>query len=214
MSFFASVKKIPRANILGFLGPIISFSAIAFAILIQPGFDWASNALSDLGSWFRTDLGDYQVLSAIIFNCGLIISGSCILIFILSLVKQIHDTPSKFTILIYAGSAILLIGIGVFSEDFGILHYWTAVPFFLSIPFVIGLTGLVWLRFKEIRDLAIVSILLALGNLILIFQQWIELSIAIFEMLAAFIAMAWLWLVDYFHYHGHLSRILSSNESQ
>ena len=214
MGFVSVVKKIPRGNLLGFLGPIISFTAIAIAILIQPGFDWSHNALSDLGSWFRNDLGNHQIVSAIIFNSGLIISGSCILLFILSLMKQIRDLPSKFTLLIFAGSAILLIGIGIFSEDFSFMHFWTAVPFFLSIPIALGLTGLVWSRFREIRNLAIVTIILSLVYLILMFQQWIELGIATFEVLAALIAMGWLWLIDYLHYRGKISIILTTGKSE
>ncbi|TFG31733.1 DUF998 domain-containing protein [Candidatus Thorarchaeota archaeon] len=213
MSFFKAIKKIPKANLLGFLGPVVSFTAIALAIIIQPGFSWSDNALSDLGSWFRTDLGNYQIVSAILFNGGLIISGICILIFVISLVRQIGDLPSQLSLLVFAGTAILLIGIGTFSEDFHIMHYWTAVPFFLSIPIALGFTGLVWLRFVEIRSLAIVTIILSLGYLILMFQQWIELSIAVFEFLAALFGMGWLWLIDYMHYSGNLSTILTEKDS-
>ncbi len=198
---------------IGFIGPIISFSCILISTLILSGFDWASNALSDLGSWFRTDLGDLQIMSAILFNGGLIVTGLMILYFIIWLMKQTNDLPSKIALLFFAGSAVLLAGIGVFSEDFSFFHFWTAVPFFFSIPIALGLTGLIWLRLSEMRLSAIILIILSLTSLLIMLQPWMSLSIAVFETLEAIIMMGGLYLINYIHFTGRMRSILIAQTS-
>jgi len=197
----------PTGNLIGFIGPLISFGCILVSTFILSGFDWASNALSDLGSWFRTDLGDLQIVSAILFNSGLIVTGLMILYFVIWLMKQTSDLPSKIAFLFFAGSAVLLAGIGVFSEDFSFFHFWTAVPFFLSIPFVFGFTGLVWFRVSEMRMSAIILIILSLTSLLILFQPWISLSIAVFETLEAIVLMVGLYWINYIHLTGRMRSI-------
>ncbi len=208
------LKEIPRGNLIGFIGPVVSFVCIIISTSILTGFDWSVNPLSDLGSWFRTDLGELQIVSAVLFNSGLIITGLMILYFIIWLVKQIGDKPSKGALLLFAGSAILLAGIGIFSEDFPVGHIWTTVPFFLSIPIVLGVAGVVWFRLSEMRVLGAISIILASTSLLIMFQPWITLSTAVFETLEAIVAMFWVWLVNYMHYTGRLSSILNANDVQ
>ena len=65
MSFREKLAGIPKPNLAGFLGPLIGLISILVAVLLLPGFSWQSNPLSDLGSWFRTDLGNLQILSAV-----------------------------------------------------------------------------------------------------------------------------------------------------
>jgi hypothetical membrane protein len=202
-----SKQKMSLGNIIGFLAPIIAFTCILISTIILSGFDWASNALSDLGSWFRTDLGNLQVVSAILFNGGLIVTGLLICFFTIWLMKQIRDMLSKIALLFFTGSSILLTGIGVFSEDFSFFHFWTAVPFFFSIPIALGLLGLVWLRVSEMRKPAIVLIMLALTSLLIMFQQWISLSIAVFETLEAIIMMGGIWLINLLHITGRMKTI-------
>lgn len=207
MSVTDAFRKMPRGNLIGFIGPLISFSCILVSTFILSGFDWTSNALSDLGSWFRTDLGDLQIISAILFNGGLIVTGLMILYFIIWIIKQTNDLPTKIVFLFFAGSAVLLTGIGVFSEDFSFFHFWTAVPFFFSIPIALGLTGIVWLRLSEMRLSAIILIILSLTNLLIMFQPWISLSTAVFETLEAIILMAGLYLIDYVQVTGRMRNI-------
>jgi len=208
------LKNVPRGNLIGFIGPLVSFVCILISTAISPGFDWFDNPLSDLGSWFRTDLGELQLVSAVLFNSGLIITGLMILYFIIWLVKQIGDTPSKVALLFFAGSAILLAGIGIFSEDFPLGHIWTAVPFFFSIPIALALTGVVWVRLSEMRVLGSIAIILSLTSLLIMFQPWIDLSIAVFEILESLVAMGWLWSISYMHYTGRLLPILKTGDSQ
>jgi len=213
VSFADTLRKMPRGNMIGFIGPLISFSCILVATLILSGFDWTSNALSDLGSWFRTDLGDLQIVSAILFNGGLIVTGLMILYFVIWLMMQTSDLPSKIAFLFFAGSAVLLTGIGVFSEDFSFFHFWTAVPFFLSIPVVLGLTGLVWIRVSEMRMYAIILIILSLTSLVILFRPWFSLSLAVFETLEAIVLMASLYGINYVHLTGRMRSILIAKPS-
>lgn len=193
---------------------MISFITIAAAIAISPGFSWSVNPLSDLGSWFRTDLGELQILSAVLFNGGLIITGLMVLYFIIWLIKQIIDTPSKVALSIFACTAILLAGIGVFSEDYHLGHILTALPFFLSIPIALGVIGIVWLRLSEMRILGTISIILCIISVLILFQVGATLSTAVFEILEAIVVMGWVWFVNYSHYSGRLSHILGTNASQ
>lgn len=204
----------PRGNLIGFIGSIIPFFTIAISISIQPGFSWADNPLSDLGSWFRTDLGELQVVSAVLFNGGLIITGLMVLYFIIWLIKQIEDTPSKVALSIFACTAILLAGIGIFSEDYHLGHILTALPFFLSIPIALGVVGVVWLRLSEMRFLGTISIILSATSLLILFQFGVTLSTAVAEILEAIVVMGWIWFVNYSHYCGKLSSILSTEDVQ
>ncbi|MFW9960909.1 MAG: DUF998 domain-containing protein [Candidatus Thorarchaeota archaeon] len=213
MSPTHTLGKMTSGNMIGFIGPLISFSCILLSTSILSGFDWTSNALSDLGSWFRIDLGDLQIVSAILFNGGLIVTGLMILYFIIWLMKQTSDLPSKIAFLFFACSAVLLAGIGVFSEDFSFFHFWTAVPFFLSIPVVLGLTGLAWIRVSEMRMPAIILIILSLTSLVILFQPWISLSIAVFETLEAIVLMAGLYGINYIHLTGRMRSIQIAHAS-
>ena len=205
----------PKGNLIGFIGPMISFITIAASISILPGFSWSDNPLSDLGSWFRTDLGELQLVSAVLFNGGLIVTGLMVLYFIIWLIKQVTDTLSKVALSIFACSAILLAGIGVFSEDYHLGHILTAVPFFLSIPLALGVVGVVWLRLSEMRFLGIISVILCTISLLIMFQLAVTtLSTAVFEILEAIVVMGWVWVVNYSHYSGRLSSILSTEVAQ
>ena len=215
MSQVETLKNIPKGNLIGFIGPMISFITIAASIAIQPGFSWSDNPLSDLGSWFRTDLGELQIVSAVLFNGGLIITGLMVLYFIIWLIKQIKHTPSKVALSIFACAAILLAGIGIFSEDYHLGHILTAGPFFLIIPIALGAIGVVWLRLSEIRVHGIISIILCTISLLLMYLLSVAaMSTAAFEILEAIVVMGWVWFVNYSHYSGSLSHILDTIDSQ
>jgi hypothetical membrane protein len=200
-------RKLQRGNIIGFLGPMVSFVCILVTTSILPGFNWVSNALSDLGSWYRTDLGALQITSAILFNAGLIVTGLSVTYFMVWIIKQLRDASSKVALLFFVVSSILLTGIGIFSEDFALLHYWTAVPFFFSIPIALGITGLVWLRLPKMRAFAVLLIILSLLSLLIMFQPWVTLSTAVFEILEAIVVMSGIWLINIMHIQGRITSV-------
>ncbi len=207
MSFREKIAGIPKPNLAGFLGPPIGLISIPIAVLLLPGFSWQSNPLSDLGSWFRTDLGDLQILSAVVFNGGLIIGGFLLLYFTVSFFRMLNDWPTKIAMIAFMATCIFLASVGVFSEDFPLPHVLAALGFFLSIPIALGLAGLAWLRFRELRLFAILTLVLSVVSYLTIFQAWA--SIAIREIAEALIAIGWIWIVNYLHHTGRFSSIVS-----
>ncbi|UCE09364.1 MAG: DUF998 domain-containing protein [Candidatus Thorarchaeota archaeon] len=173
---------------------------------LLPGYSWFENALSDLGSWYRTDLGELQVVSAVFFNGGLIVTGLFLLYYSQYFIRSLKDLPTKVAMIAFACTCVFLVGVGIFSEDFRLQHFIAALSYFLTIPIALGLVGLVWLRHKEIRWFAVVSLILAFISYIAIFQSWA--SIAFRELGEALIAIGWLWTVDFMHYTGRLTSIV------
>ncbi len=108
----------------------------------------------------------------------------------------------------FMATCIFLASVGVFSEDFPLPHVLAALGFFLSIPIALGITGLAWLRFRELRLFAILTLILSVVSYLTIFQAWA--SVAIRELVAALIAIGWIWVVNYLHYTGRLSSIVSA----
>jgi len=207
LSFREKIADIPGSNLAAFLGPLIGLLSIPIAVLLLPGFSWQSNPLSDLGSWYRTDLGDLQVLSAVIFNGGLIIGGLLLLYFTVSFFRMLNDWLTKIAMIAFMATCIFLASVGVFSEDFPLPHVLAALGFFLSIPIALGITGLAWLRFRELRLFAILTLILSVVSYLTIFNAWA--SIAIRELAEALIAIGWIWVVNYLHHTGRLSSIVS-----
>jgi hypothetical membrane protein len=203
----ANFKNIPKENIIGYLAPLVTIISIVICTAILPGFDWADNPLSDMGSWSRTDLGDFQILSAILFNGSLIVTGLLCAYFAIWMIKQFNDQLTKIALLLFVGNSLFLAGVGIFSEDFSFPHVVTAVSFFLSIPIALGIIGLVWLRLEEVRNIGIVSIMFALLSLLIMFQPWIDFSTAVFETLEALVVMGWLWFVNTMQYKGRFASI-------
>jgi hypothetical membrane protein len=212
MKLVRKFRSMPRVNQIGFLSPLVSPLCIAIATSILPNYDWAVNPLSDLGSWSRIDLGDLQILSAIIFNGGLIVTGLLAVYVMLYFVKRSNDAPTKIGFLIFTGTSLLLAGVGFFSEDFPLPHVLTAVPFFLSLPIGLCVVGLAWVRFSEMRTYGIMSILFSLLSILIMFQPWLDLSVAVFEILEAFVAMTWILSVNYMHYTGRLAHVFNPED--
>ena len=211
MSLSEKIANMPKYTKIGFFAPLIALLTIAIAILLSPGFDWFSNALSDLGHYTRTDLGPYKLMGAIVFNGGLIITGILMLLFTNWFMRWIKDTPTKIGIIPLFISLAFLIGIGIFSENFGELHYWVSVGFFLTFPFSMWFIGIGWLRFSNLRWFSAISILLPFlsvylwGDVMLGTSIWS--NVAIPEIITAFSAIVWLWIINMMQYQGKLEML-------
>jgi len=217
MSLSEKINNMPKYTKIGFFAPLIALSTIAIAILLSPGFDWFSNALSDLGHYTRTDLGPYKLLGAIVFNGGLIITGILMLLFTIWFLKWTEDTPTKIGIIPLVVSLGFLICIGIFSENFGELHYWVSVGFFLTFPFSMWFIGIGWLRFSNLRWFSVISIILPFislymwGDYMLGTPIWS--NVAIPEIVTALSAIAWLWMINMMQYQGKLEMLGEASES-
>lgn len=212
MSFQEKLSSMPRMNLIGFFAPFIALIGITVSILISPNFTWWGNALSDLGHYTRPDLGDLQLFSAIIFNSGLIVTGLMMLYFSISFFKGLDDWIAKIGLLIFMASCMFLMGIGVLSENFGELHFFVSVGFFLTFPFAMWAFGLSWLRFANLRLFAVVSLLMPFISLYI----WIGIGdfwdgVAIPEIITALSAILWAWIINNMHYTGKLSDVMKAS---
>ena len=217
MSLSEKITNMPKYTKIGFFAPLIALSTIAIAILLSPGFDWFDNALSDLGHYTRTDLGPYKLIGAIVFNGGLIITGILMLLFTIWFLRWTKDTPTKIGIIPLVISLIFLICIGIFSENFGELHYWVSVGFFLTFPFSIWFIGIGWLRFSNLRWFSVISLILPFislymwGDYMLGTPIWS--NVAIPEIVTALSAIVWLWMINMMKYQGKLEMLGEASES-
>ena len=111
----------------GILIPVTAFTFIFLAITFYPQFNWANNALSDLGV--------VAGLTSGLFNSGLIISGVWALIFAIGLlIKFDKNFTGRVSALVFALACLALISIGVFPENFKPTHYLVSVAFFVLLP--------------------------------------------------------------------------------
>ena len=212
MSLLVRLKQMPRPVLMGFVGPLIALIGMDMSILVSPGFTWQDNPLSDLGNYFETDLGDNQLISAISFNSGLILSGIFQLYFAIHFFKNLDDWPTKVAMIGFMITCISESLVGVFSKNFGFLHQLSAVTFFLAIPITLAIAGIAWLRFSEIRWLAWNSLLFAVINVVVIFQSsW---GVAVREIINALIVIGWMWVVNYLYYQGKLVNLLKKEVSE
>ncbi|TXT56086.1 MAG: conserved membrane protein of unknown function [Candidatus Thorarchaeota archaeon] len=205
MSVLERLRSIPQFNLIGFISPFIGLIGIFISILLLPGWTW-NDAISDLGSWFRTDMGDLQILSAIIFNTGLILTGGLLFYFTISFIKRTTDIWTKLGMIIFAGTSLFLLLVGVFSEDFMLQHFFAAFSFFLSYPFAMWVIGIAWLRFPKVRWFAVFSLFLPFFCLWAILTPWA--GFAIRELVSALGAILWIWIVNVLHYSGKLDVVM------
>lgn len=217
MSLSEKITNMSKYTKIGFFGPLIALSTIVLAILLSPGFDWFTNALSDLGHYTRIDLGPYKFVGAIVFNGGLVVTSILMLLFTLWFLKWTKDIPTKIGIIPLVISLIFLMGIGILSENFPPFHYWVSVGFFLTFPFSMWFIGIGWLRFSNLRLFSLLSILLPFLSL----YMWADVmlgtpiwtNVAIPEIVTALSAIVWLWIINMLHYQGKLEMIGEASES-
>jgi hypothetical membrane protein len=216
MSLREKISSMERPVKIGFFGPLIAIVCIIAAIILSPGFDWFVNALSDLGHYTRTDLGPYKLIGAIVFNSGLIITGLLMLYYAIWFLRGTTDIITKIGIIPLIVSVLFLISIGIFSENFGELHYWVSVGFFLTFPFSMWLIGIGWFRFPSLRWFCIVSLIVPFISVFMWADYLNGTSIwqqAIPEIVTAFSAIFWLWIINLLRHQGKLSDIFPVTEA-
>ncbi|MFX0063608.1 MAG: DUF998 domain-containing protein [Candidatus Hermodarchaeota archaeon] len=195
-------KEIFKTRYVGIIGiaiPLIAIGAIITSIILNSSwFAWTENALSDLGHY-----GNLGVV-ALVFNLGLIISGLLTIFFGLGFTwnakGEFEGNLQYLTILgtlILTGAGVVLLGIGVFSEDFGVIHRYFSILFFVLLPFGMWIIGLAMLFKEELRLFGILGILIGfLGALswVLYYSQNVIPGNAIPEALASFSVAFWVFL--------------------
>lgn len=193
-----NLPKIPLASIGGFLAIVIFIVFTFAALMLYNGpYSPVNNWLSDLGNSSKNPSGH------IYFDFGCILTGFAIIMSTagLSKWKTINRKESKLIpISQYCGllMAFSLIMVGVFSEDYGIIHdIWAAVFFVLLVIFMIIINIALRTHTKYIEWIwyyAIVSIFI---EFIFACTQIIGLDIPILEWLAVLSGLVWIGLIGY-----------------
>lgn len=105
-------------------------------------------------------------IRALIFNFGLITTGSILSFITLVIMKEMNDVPTILAMLPFLLATVFLTLIGVFPEDTWIrigdqsLHYFVSLGFFLTFPFAMWFIGITWLRYLGLRWFSVVSLFL------------------------------------------------------
>jgi hypothetical membrane protein len=150
-----------------------------------------------------------------VFNSGLIITGLLMLYYATWFIRKTTDMITKVGVIPLIISLLFLISIGIFSENFGELHYWVSVGFFLTFPFSMWLIGIGWLRFHSLRWFCILSLIIPFISVFMWMDYLNGTSIwqqAVPEIVTAFSAIIWLWIINLLHYQGKLTDIFQATE--
>ena len=121
-----NVRLVRLFGYFGVIAPIFGFSVIFLAIRMAPWFSWTGNALSDLG---------VEGLSAVVFNNGLGMTAALMAVFSLGVYELAReDAVGRASFVFLVAAAVFLVGIGVFPETAGPIHFYFSVAFFVSLP--------------------------------------------------------------------------------
>jgi hypothetical membrane protein len=132
-------RQLGIAGAFGLVAPFFVFACILLAVASWAQFNWATNALSDLGV--------QSGLTSILFNSGLIIGGLLYIVFAVGLYVLIgHCFLGKVGSVLFAIACSALIAIGIFNESFSPIHYIVSVVFFVFLPIsMLVLSGAFWI---------------------------------------------------------------------
>lgn len=211
------LTEMPKSNLRGLIAPLIALVAISLSILISPEFSWFENALSDLGHYTRTDLGNFQLVSAIIFNSGLIITGLLELSYVVPLIKKQNDLVNRLGLSVFGISALFLVLIGIFSENFSPTHFLVSVGFFATFPFAMWIVGVGMLRYRNLWWFAIISVLLPFVSLYVWWGTYAGMmpwsGVALPEIITAMSAIGWIWIINWLEFRNGLQPGNAGKES-
>ncbi len=179
----------------GIVTPVLGFGMIFLAISTAPWFSWQGNALSDLG---------VDGITAVIFNGGLIMTGSVMAIFSLSVYEfGKEDMLGKAGFILLLLACIFLLGIGVFPETAGDIHLQFSVAFFVTLPVSIIVNSVYMIR-QGNRELGALGIAAGAVAIAIWTLPWD--GVAIPEAVSAASAGVWstvigFWLARYVEKH-------------
>ena len=131
-------RSIRLGGIAGIASPVIGILMVFLSIYFSPWFVWESNALSDLGV---EQAGGTQI-AIYLFNIGMIIAGSLIALFVVltrSILASNRRNKIAYAILFIGGINLALIGI--FTENFPMIHITVATMYFVTTPISLMIIG-------------------------------------------------------------------------
>ena len=178
------------AGILGILASTLPLIMIFASTVLENSFSWNKNALSDIGvsqlSW--------------LFNSALIVGGLLNLLFAFGLRSYLGKARwLKLGVWLFIASSISLALVGVFTENFSIIHGVVSLGYLLLAPL-----GLIFIGLEEksqrIGKVSFVLGVLALSSLIIlpvvVFGLNLEIGFAVPEFLVALLLSIWAFYVS------------------
>ncbi len=191
------------AGVCGIIGPLIAISGIAIAIFVSPWFNWFANALSDLGHpWMlggSNGTPGYNP-AAPIFNSALSLAGLVTLVLTIWLIRYEYFERSTFGVIaavLLMVSQFFLIGIGIFHEGYGELHFIVSLGLFVHLIIAGMLFGIRLILDKETRIFGISAFILAFISMLVWVLYYLDLTVftgvAIPEIVSAIAAMIWVY---------------------
>jgi hypothetical membrane protein len=193
-----NTKKMPLTSMGSFIIIVISFmSAHASSMLYNGSYSIFNNWISDLGSSNKNPAGH------IYFDIGCIFVGMAIIISTIGLEKWKTPSCKQNNILLFSQfcgllMALALIMVGIFSEDYGAIHYfWASIFFILFFIFMILTnialkTHLHYLKF--VWYYALITIMI---NFLFILASTVGVHMPLLEWLAVLSGLIWMGLIGY-----------------
>lgn len=189
----------------GVIAPIWALVSIGISIALSPWFNWTDNALSDLG----------VSSMAPIFNSGLIVCGILASLFIFGSAKmERKNRLGLIGLIVLLLSSISLVGIGVFSEASGMIHFYFSAAFFVLFIISSIILGIHFALNVSNRKLGIFTFLVG----IISFIGWVGWAIirpkgvAIPETISAFMAFFLLIVLSIRMYRGNVKSVMSNTK--
>jgi hypothetical membrane protein len=181
-----NVNWLKISGVCGTIAPIVAFTFISLAITSYPQFSWTDNALSDLGA--------VEGVTAVLFNSGLIIGGILAIIFASGLFIFLRNRMlGRIGAFIFTLAALVLVAIGIFTENFGRIHYYVSVAFFTFAPIsmlIICATFFVMRKVKMGLFTFLTAIIAALVWVLQFAMRYVP-NVAIPETISALLASTW-----------------------
>jgi hypothetical membrane protein len=181
-----NVNWLKISGVCGTIAPIVAFTFISLAITSHPQFSWTDNALSDLGV--------VEGVTAVLFNSGLIIGGILAIIFASGLFIFLRNRVlERIGAFIFTLAAMALVAIGIFTENFGRIHYYVSVAFFTFTPIsmlIICATFFVMGKVKMGVFTFLTAIIVAFVWVLQFAMQYVP-NVAIPETISALLASTW-----------------------
>jgi hypothetical membrane protein len=185
------MDKLKIAGAVGFAAPIFTFICIFAAIATWPQFNWANNALSDLGV--------HSGVTAPVFNIGLVVGSIFFIVFSLGLFSFSLRAVGRVASLLFLVANFALMAIGIFNENYSPTHFIVSVALFVFLPISL-LVFVVDFWFEGKRKLSVLTLFIALvaaAVWVLEFTINYAPGVAIPESISGICGALWVWVISY-----------------
>lgn len=193
-----NMRKIPLTSLGSFLVIVISLiSTLASSLSYNGSYSILNNWISDLGNSSKNPTGH------IYFDIGCILIGIAITISAVGLVKWKTVNRKQYDLILLSRCcgflmAFALIMVGIFSEDYGRIHYiWASLFFILMLIFMIIVNISLKNHTSYMKRIWYYTFVAILTDLIFMFAFIIGLRIPVLEWLAVFSGLIWIGLIGY-----------------